>query len=315
MSYKILQNRKTAVYSLLFGVAVGDALGVPVEFRSRGSFQVSGMRGYGTHNQPPGTWSDDTSLALCLADSFSRDSVIDDMARNFVKWHDEAAFTAHGVVFDIGISTAKAISRLKTGVAPEKAGCTGINENGNGSLMRIAPLVFYLDDMPEVGRFKITKAVSSITHAHPWSVAACYIYLEYLRKLLAGMDKEAAYTELRNDFQGGSPYIDSDTLGKFDRILRMDISALPETGVRSGGFVIDTLEAALWSFLTTDSYRDAVLRAVNLGEDTDTTASVTGALAGLAYGLDGIPANWLDTLVNSGEIRRIAEALATRPSD
>ena len=310
-----LKDRKIAVSSLLFGLAVGDALGVPVEFHPRGSFRATGMRGYGSHNQPPGTWSDDTSLALCLADSLSRGFFMADIARNFIQWSDKGAFTAHGNVFDRGITTSKAINRLKAGVAPEKAGCAGVNENGNGSLMRIAPLVFYLADKPDAERFNITKAVSSITHAHPWSVAACYIYLEYLRKLLAGMDKGAAYAKLRNDLQGENPYVVDDTLGKFDRILRMDISALPETGVSSGGFVIDTLEAAFWCFLTTDSYQAAILKAVNLGEDTDTTAAVTGAVAGLAYGLDGIPVEWLDMLANSGEIHRIAEALATRPSD
>ncbi|MDR2483369.1 MAG: ADP-ribosylglycohydrolase family protein [Treponema sp.] len=301
---------KTPVTSLLLGLAVGDALGVPVEFRPRGSFRVDGVQGYGTHNQPPGTWSDDTSLTLCLADSLSRGFSPDDIARNFIRWRDEAAFTAHGAVFDIGISTAKAISRLKSGAAPDQAGCAGVNENGNGSLMRIAPLVFYLTGRPEAERFQITRTVSSITHAHPWSVAACFIYLEYLRKLASGTDKTAAYTELRRDFQGGIPYIAPDTLGKFARILRTDIIALPETSIRSGGFVIDTLEAAFWCFLTTDSYRDAVLKAVNLGDDTDTTAAVTGALSGLIYGVDAIPAEWLDALAASGDIRRLAGAMA-----
>jgi ADP-ribosylglycohydrolase len=267
------------------------------------------MSGCGTHNQPPGTWSDDTSLTLCLADSLVRGFSPNDMAQNFIKWHDEAAFTARGEVFDIGISTAKAIDRLKAGVAPEKAGCAGVNENGNGSLMRIAPLVFYLADKPEAERFKITKAVSSITHAHPWSVAACFIYLEYLRKLALGMEKRAAYAELRGDFSDGHPRVDADTLGKFARILRSDISALPESGIRSGGFVIDTLEAALWCFLTTGDYRDAVLKAVNLGEDTDTTAAVTGAVAGLTYGLDDIPGAWLDSLAGFETIRRLSEAM------
>jgi ADP-ribosylglycohydrolase len=136
-----LKKRKTAAAFLLFGVAVGGALGVPVEFRLRGSFRVGGMRGYGTYNRPPGTWSDDTSLTLCLADSLSRGFAPDDIARNFLKWYDEGAFTAHGEVFGIGISTATAISRLNVGVPLEKAGCAGANENGNGSLMRIAPRV------------------------------------------------------------------------------------------------------------------------------------------------------------------------------
>jgi ADP-ribosylglycohydrolase len=268
------------------------------------------MQGYGTHNQPPGTWSDDTSLALCLADSLSRGLELSGIARNFVRWRYEDVFTAHGDVFDIGISTSKAISRLKSGIAPEKAGCRGADENGNGSLMRIARLVFHLAGKPQAERFNITRAVSSITHAHAWSVAACYIYLEYLLKLLAGMDKKAAYAELQNDFQDGCPYINSATLARFDRILQADISLLPESAIDSGGFVIDTLEAAFWCFLTTDSYSAAVLKAVNLGRDTDTTAAVTGALSGLAYGLDAIPASWLNTLAASDEIRRIAQNLA-----
>ena len=307
MANKTLTDKTT---SLLLGLATGDALGVPVEFLPRGSFHVTGMQGCGTHNQPPGTWSDDTSLTLCLADSLSRGFNLNDIARNFVRWRHEGAFTAHGDVFDIGISTAQAISRLKSGVAPERAGCAGANENGNGSLMRIAPLVFLIADKPETERFNITKAVSSITHAHAWSVAACFIYVEYLRKLLAGLDKTTAYTELQADFRNGRPYIDGGVTAKFDRILRHDVSALPESSIRSGGFVIDTLEAALWCFLTTDAYRDAVLKAVNLGDDTDTTAAVAGALAGLFYGLGAIPAGWLQTLAGTDDIYRIAAALS-----
>jgi ADP-ribosylglycohydrolase len=259
-----MENRNTQkqAVSLLLGTAVGDALGVPVEFRPRGSFRVADMQGYGSHNQPPGTWSDDTSLALCLADSLSCGFDLGDVARNFVRWRDNGDFTAHGDVFDIGISTAKAISRLTSGVAPEKAGCAGVNENGNGSLMRIAPLVFYLADKPEAERFQITQKVSAITHAHEWSV--------------------------------------------FDRILRSDIRALPESAIKSGGFVIDTFEATFWCFLTTGTFRDAVLKAVNLGDDTDTTAAVCGALAGLAYGADAIPAEWLDVLAGCKMIRRLA---------
>ncbi|GMO48408.1 MAG: hypothetical protein Pg6C_11010 [Treponemataceae bacterium] len=123
-----MNDKKTASASLLLGLAVGDALGVPVEFKPRGSFRVTGMQGCGTHNQPPGTWSDDTSLALCLADSLSRGFDTADIARNFVRWRDEGAFTARGDVFDIGISTSKAINRLKSGITPEKAGCSGVAE-------------------------------------------------------------------------------------------------------------------------------------------------------------------------------------------
>ena len=158
----------------LLGLAVGDALGVPAEVKPRGSFRITGMQGYGAHNQPPGTWSDDTSLALCLADSLSHGFDLRGITRNFVRWYDEGAFTAHGNVFDIGISTAKALRHLKSGVAPEEGGCPGANENGNGSLMRIAPLVFYIAGKPCVERFQITKAVSP-TPTHGRSRPASFI--------------------------------------------------------------------------------------------------------------------------------------------
>jgi ADP-ribosylglycohydrolase len=305
-----MNDKKDAITSLLVGIAVGDALGVPVEFKQRGSFHVSGMTGYGTHNQPPGTWSDDTSLALCLAASIAEGFSLQDLARRFVRWHDEAYMTAGGAVFDIGISTAKAIHRLKDGIEPTAAGCAGANENGNGSLMRIAPFVFLISGKPEAERFQITQGVSSLTHSHAWSVTACYIYLEYLCKLLAGTEKKAAYAELRDDFSGGCAFIEKETLMRFERILRQDISALPQSAINSGGFVIDTLEAALWCFLTTDNYRDAVLKSVNLGDDTDTTAAVTGALAGIAYGIDAIPADWRKTVIRFEDICRISVSMA-----
>jgi ADP-ribosylglycohydrolase len=176
--------------------------------------------------------------------------------------------------------------------------------------MRIAPLVFYIAPKPEAERFNITKAVSSITHAHELSVAACFIYLEYLRELLVGAGKLGAYAVLRARFRDTSPYINGGTLGKFARILCGDIRALPEASVKSGGFVLHTLEAALWCFLKTDNYRDAVSRAVNLGGDTDTTAAVTGSMAGLYYGLAEIPAEWLSPLARINDFHAVALALA-----
>lgn len=308
------------IRALLLGVAVGDALGVPVEFRPRGSFRIDGMRGHGTHDQPAGTWSDDTSLTLALADALTGDGVsLPRLARNFIAWQDAGAFTPHGEVFDIGNATARAIGRLRRGVPPEQAGGTAEGDNGNGSLMRVAPLVFIMGGKSPEERFRLVRAVSSVTHAHAWSVTACFIFLELLRKLLAGTAKEEAYAELREELASPPPFLDAAALTKFRRILRQDISAQPETEIRSSGFVVDTLEAALWSFLTTDTYRDAVLRAVNLGEDTDTTGAVTGALASAAYGLDAIPEEWVAQLQGCDQILHIAHGMArslrTGPED
>jgi ADP-ribosylglycohydrolase len=276
------------------------------------------MAGYGTYNQPPGTWSDDTSLTLCLADAMARgftgDSLLEKTAENFVRWFENAEFTARGTMFDVGASTSKAIRNLEKGARPTESGCAGENENGNGSLMRIAPLVFHIADKPQEERFEIVRRVSAITHAHPWSVGACFIYLEYMLQLLAGKEKRAAYVELQKYFHDDRFNIGNNTLSKFTRIMHRDISSLRESEIRSGGFVVDTLEAAMWCFLTTDSYREAVLKAVNLGEDTDTTAAVTGGLAGLYYGFgeSGIPQEWIGKLAGVQSILGAADRIANR---
>jgi ADP-ribosyl-[dinitrogen reductase] hydrolase len=165
---------------VLFGVAVGDALGVPVEFKSRQTLQqnpVTDMIGYGTYNLPPGTWSDDSSLTFCLTEALTQDFNLNTIAQNFVKWRNESYWTPHGEVFDIGIATDQAIRRLITGTKPELAGGFEVHDNGNGSLMRILPLVFYIKDKEINERYQITKQVSSITHAHIRSVIACFYYL------------------------------------------------------------------------------------------------------------------------------------------
>ena len=301
-----MNNRLEAI---LFGVAVGDALGVPVEFKRRGSFHVDGMQGHGTHDQLAGTWSDDTSLTLALADVLADGTIpLAGLARNFIAWHDTGAFTPHGHVFDIGNATANAIARLKSGIAPEMAGGAEEFDNGNGSLMRIAPLVAVLVDKEPEERYRITKAVSSITHAHPWAVTACFLYLEILRKLYIGQPKENAYMELRSELVAPPSFLDRGALAKFSRILQEDIRFLAESQIRSSGFVVDTLEASLWCFLTTADYKDAVLKAVNLGEDTDTTGAVTGALAALAYGIDAIPHEWCDQLQGQEQITKLLGA-------
>lgn len=291
--------------ALLLGLAVGDALGVPVEFMERGTFHVTTMTGYGTWDQPPGTWSDDTSLALALADSMHPGGVdLAGMARRFIGWYTRGEYTANGW-FDAGNTTKRSILRLLEGVEPARAGGTREGDNGNGALMRIAPLVFYLSGKAAPERYQITRDVASVTHGHPLSATACFIYLEMLDLLLKGRNKEAAYAELKEKFEEYA-FLDTSVLPGFERILKGDVAALPEKAIRSGFFVVDTLEAAFWSFLTTTDYRGAVLRAVNLGDDTDTTGAVTGALAGLYYGLKSIPQEWLDTLVKREEIRDIA---------
>lgn len=309
-----IKNSHPSTTSLLLGLAIGDALGVPVEFMSRDEVKqnpVTKMLGYGTHHQPPGTWSDDSALAFCLAETIAQGFNLSDLADRFIKWKNQGYWSAHGTVFDIGIATAKAISRLEQGVNPIEAGGTSERDNGNGSLMRIAPLVFHLQALPLAQRFKTTAQVSALTHAHPRSMAACIIHIEYLLLLLNGKTPHQAYEQLRKNLpqQLMDWGLHATELAHFDSLLQADISKLHESEIKSTGYVIHTLEASTWCLLTTASYEEAVLKAVNLGDDTDTTAAVTGALAGLTYGTSDIPSQWISQIARAEDIVRLGDDL------
>ena len=188
--------------TILIGTAVGDALGVPVEFQPRGYLKanpVTDMCEYGTHEQPKGTWSDDTSLMLCLAESMREGLDIHNLAQKFIAWKNDNLWTPHGWVFDIGIGTRIAIERLENGTTPELAGGFDERDNGNGSLMRILPLVLHIKDLDIEERYEWTKKISSITHAHVRSVMACFYYLEFAKKIIEGKDKFQAYNELQSE--------------------------------------------------------------------------------------------------------------------
>jgi len=283
----------------IMGLCVGDALGVPVEFISRESLDnnpVTNMIEYGTHNQPIGTWSDDSSLAFCLIESLCKDYDISDIGKNFVKWKNNAYWTPHGTVFDIGNSTRAAINKLEKGVNPKLSGGTSPDSNGNGSLMRILPLAFIDCDIETI------HEVSSITHAHPISLISCGIYIDIAKKVLKGQSINEAYKNMKASSKNYYLKKFPEQIKYFERILDSDISKLPRNEIDSGGYALNTLEASLWCLLNTDNYSDAVLTAVNLGDDADTTGAVTGGLAGIIYEFDSIPKNWVDKLVQKEEI-------------
>lgn len=248
----------TTLRDCVYGLAVGDALGVPYEFRRRDTFECTGMVGHSTHDQPAGTWSDDTSMTLATCDSIREKGRIDvdDIRERFVAWYTHDAYTCDHL-FDIGGATSRALSTGR--------GCAGERDNGNGSLMRIVPLAFVANDNE-------VRAVSAITHAHPTSTEACVRMVHVARGLISG---ENAWQE------AVSAGIDPEK---------------PRDAIASGGYVLHTFEAALWCLANTHSYQDCVLTAVNLGSDTDTTGAGAGALAGIVYGIDGIPQEWLDEL-------------------
>lgn len=315
---EINKTMKNKIESGLFGLAIGDALGVPVEFYSRSSLKanpVSEMTGYGTHYQSLGTWSDDSSLTFCLAESLCKGFDLSDIARNFVKWYSTELWTPHGQVFDIGIATRNAIHNIAKGHEPELCGGFEEKDNGNGSLMRILPLVFYLQNEKDIAvTYQKVKAVSSITHAHFRSVFACFIYVVYCLEILKDKDKFEAYKEMQHvlsKFLEDKKYNPVE-IELFDRILNNDISAYPEVNIHSSGYVLYSLEASFWCFLNSDSYEETVLKAVNLGGDTDTTAAIAGGLAGVYYGTENIPEKWIEQLVRTNDIKDLGERLSKK---
>jgi ADP-ribosyl-[dinitrogen reductase] hydrolase len=269
------------------------------------------VTGFGTHYMPPGTWSDDSSLTFCLAESLVKGYNLNDIADLFIKWLYENRWTPHGRVFDVGNTTREAISRLKQGYSPVLAGGLDEDDNGNGSLMRILPLAFYLLDKAPAERWQYVKDVSSITHGHIRSVMACYIYIDYAINLIKWPEKREAYRKMQeqvNEFFPGME-LSRREINMFRRVLEEDISLREEHEISSSGYVLCTLEASLWCLLRNKDYRDTVLQAVNLGDDTDTTAAVAGGLAGLLYGFNGIPGSWIDQLAKKDEIMKLADEL------
>ncbi len=304
------QNIKSA----LFGVAVGDALGVPVEFRSRATISqnpVKDMIGYGTYNLPAGTFSDDSSLTFCLAEALTQGFDLNIIGNNFVQWCYNNYWTPRGDVFDIGVATKQAIDRLASGEKPDLAGGFSVSSNGNGSLMRILPLIFHIINKPIAERYEITRQVSSLTHGHVRSVIACFYYLEFAKQLIEGKDKFEIYKNLQTEvpIHLSSIAINPTEISLFDRLLKGNIFALQEDDISSSGYVLHTLEASIWCLLTTDNFKSATLKAVNLGEDTDTTGAVTGGLAGLLYGFSDIPKSWIAQMARKEDIEGLVERL------
>lgn len=298
------------IKAVMLGHAVGDALGVPVEFCERAELAaepVTDMEGYGTYPYPAGSWSDDTSMSLAALDSLAEGRLdFDDIMVKLGEWYYDDKYTPTGEMFDVGNTCSYAIDNYFASHKPvEQCGLTGEHSNGNGSLMRIHPFVLYAyaKQMPVDEWTSVIGQASALTHAHDRAKIGCLIYAFVLMSLLAqgqggiedGLTKAKHHLCTCAEF---SPY---------ERIFRNDFAALPCDEIKSGGYVVDTLEAALWCLLTTANYQDCVLKAVNLGDDTDTVAAVAGGLAGALYGYDAIPPEWLDALKRRDDIEKMCE--------
>lgn len=321
------KSLKGKIRNALYGAAVADALGVPVEFFWRDDLKknpVVDMKGFGAYDQPKGTWSDDTSMTLCLAESIARLGEIDykDIMENFLLWYNEDDFLPGDELFDIGCTCESAIKNYMKGKTPLSCGLSDEDNNGNGSLMRISPLPFFLNakfhaenaGAMDDEAFSVIHGVSSLTHAHPISLIGCDIYCALMIEIIAkgkikkkavlknAVDSVKAFVEKHDEF--------SAAFSKYKRLKKADFAKTDENDIKTSGYIVDTLEAALWCFLTTESYRECVLKAVNLGRDTDTVACVAGSIAGLYYG--EVPDEWANALRNKKRIDEIAESFSAK---
>jgi ADP-ribosyl-[dinitrogen reductase] hydrolase len=285
----------------LLGLAVGDAVGTTLEFRPKGSFTpIADMIGGGPFRLAPGQWTDDTSMALCLATSLleCRSFDADDQMQRYCRWRDDGYLSSNGRCFDIGNTVSNALRHYKAGGNPY-AGSTDARSAGNGSLMRLAPIpLFYYPDIEQAVAFAAES--SKTTHGAAECLDACRLYSRQLIRALNGENMEQVL------FADGSSFIGEPKIAGIASGHYRDKS---EDSIRGTGYVVDCLEAALWCFWTTDSFCEAILKAANLGDDADTTAAVCGQLAGAYYGSSGIPAVWKQKLAMGGMIQDLADRL------
>ena len=290
------------VESGIIGFVIGDTMGVPVEFNSREKLllnPVTEMLEYGTHNMPRGCWSDDTSMTLVTMDSIIKCKEINtnDMADRFIKWYRNEEYTATGIMFDIGTTTRQALVKYQRGIdIASKCGGEREYDNGNGSLMRMLPIAYYcyLKGLEDTEILKIVKEVSGITHRHPISILGCYIYVRLAIELLKGKELLQAYQEIKKlDYS----YFTEDTIYKYERILNNNIGLYNINEISSNGYIVSTLEAVIWALINSKSFNETIIKAINLGEDTDTVGACVGGLAGIYYGIENINQKWKDDIL------------------
>lgn len=292
----------------IIGHAIGDAMGVPVEFKDRESLMynpVKEMRR--SYAGDKGTWSDDTSMEIATMDSFinNKNWNYDDIMINFGDWINDARFTARDNTFDVGRTCLTAIRNyLQKGTPALESGLDDINSNGNGSLMRILPVAYYCfyKKLNNSDIYEVVKNISSLTHRHEISILGCYIYVLYVIKLLQDKDKYSAYNMIKiEDYSMFS----EESKESYKRILRGDLNSLNVDDIKSSGYVVDTLEASMWVLLKAKNYKESIIGSVNLGGDTDTIGAITGSMAGIIYGYDSFPKDWLNNLARREYIEEL----------
>lgn len=300
------------IYSSIMGFIIGDAMGVPLEFKKRSDLLrkvTTTMIGYGTHDMPAGTWSDDTSMTLATIQSIIDLKKIDeeDIMMNFRKWVEKNDFTPHGLLFDIGRTCLHGIKNFSRGNCKAKdAGGKGYMSNGNGSLMRILPIALYIhkNNIKNPNMLMLVSHISSMTHAHEISILGCYLYVQYIVNLLNTKDK---FKALRHIQKLSLDTFSGEHVEVYKRILKGNLKELSLNEISSSGYVVDTLEAVLWVVLNTTNFKQAIIGAINLGEDSDTIGAITGSIAGILYGKNELPIEWLEKLARKKYLEKMIE--------
>ena len=296
-----MQYRNIILGSVV-GHVVGDALGLPVEFVPRHKLikhPVKDMLEYGTHRKPKGTWSDDSSMMLCTLTSIADTQGInyDDIMHRYSDWAKEGYLTPDGKAFGIGRTTLTALGKFYKGENAENCGCSSEKDNGNGSLMRILPVVLYTNlpnKTQDSEMIEYVNKVSALTHAHKRACRSCGLYAFILQGIIIEQSKSAVIRGLQ---KAKSYYSGHAEFKVFERLFSDNFHTINSDSIQSSGYVVDTLEAVVWSLLTTESYKECLLKAVNLGGDTDTIAAIAGSLAGVLYGYESIPQEWKDVII------------------
>ncbi len=298
-------NTRSRFLGALLGLAAGDAVGTTVEFKPRGTFPpVTDMTGGGPFDLAPGEWTDDTSMALCLAQSLLGQQGFDpiDQLKKYLAWRDEGYLSSNGRCFDIGTTINGAIGRFVISGEPW-CGPTDPRTAGNGSIMRLAPVPMFYFSTPAEALEKCALS-SKTTHGAPVAIDACRYLGALLLGALAGVPKKDL---LANHYSPVSGYWEQQPLvPEISIIAAGSFLQKTEAEIRGSGYAAHTLEAALWCFAHTDTFMDGCLKTVNLGEDSDTTAAVYGQLAGAYYGEDSIPKSWRQKLAKNYLIEQIA---------
>ncbi len=288
-------------HGCLLGLAVGDAVGTTVEFRPRGSFPpMTDMVGGGPFGLEPGQWTDDTSMALCLATSLVECDGFDplDQMQRYCRWAEEGYLSSTGRCFDIGNTVSQALRQFRQTGEPF-SGSTDPRSAGNGCLMRLAPVpMFYYPDVAKAVWF--SGESSRTTHAAQECIEASRLFGAMLARALSGANREEILTN-HDDLNLQTPTLQAIAAGEYQRWERDQI--------RGSGYVVESLTAALWCFWTTTTYAEAILAAANLGDDADTTAAICGQLAGAYYGLSGIPQPWQDRVTDRETLLTLASQL------